>query len=153
MTATNHALTGAIIGLSLSNPYLAIPLAFASHFALDALPHFTFRGSIKEVLRSKKFLISLIIDVVLCFTLAGLLIATQPPNWKLGVVCAFTACSPDLLQIGRFIAAKRNMAVPKLRGLMGEIHERVQWFERPIGAFVEAAWFATTVLFLRFLVR
>ena len=38
MTATNHALTGAIIGLVIGEPVLAIALAFASHFICDALP-------------------------------------------------------------------------------------------------------------------
>ena len=41
MTATNHALTGAAIAtLGKATPICAIPLAFASHFVCDSLPHF-----------------------------------------------------------------------------------------------------------------
>ena len=32
MRATNHALTGAIIGLTVQNPWVALPAAFLSHF-------------------------------------------------------------------------------------------------------------------------
>jgi hypothetical protein len=39
MTLTNHLLTGAAIAKLLPSP-VAIPIAFASHFVLDALPHF-----------------------------------------------------------------------------------------------------------------
>ena len=42
MTATNHALSGALIGLAVMQPILALPLAFVSHFMLDAVPHFGF---------------------------------------------------------------------------------------------------------------
>ncbi len=40
MTGFNHAVTGALIAGAVGNPFLAIPLAFASHFVLDAIPHF-----------------------------------------------------------------------------------------------------------------
>jgi hypothetical protein len=39
MTATGHALIGTVIAAKFGNPALAIPIAFASHFAADALPH------------------------------------------------------------------------------------------------------------------
>ena len=39
MTATNHALTGAIIGFTVVAP-LAFLVAILSHFVLDAIPHF-----------------------------------------------------------------------------------------------------------------
>lgn len=39
MFVTSHLLTGAAIGSVVPNPLLTIPLAFVSHFAMDALPH------------------------------------------------------------------------------------------------------------------
>src|SRR5438270_5495542 len=48
MTATNHAITGAAIALAVKKPELAIPLAFISHFALDAIPHYNPPGAIRE---------------------------------------------------------------------------------------------------------
>src|SRR5690242_2115662 len=48
MTATNHALSGAVIALAVKNPVLAIPLAFVSHFVLDLLPHYNPPGLTRE---------------------------------------------------------------------------------------------------------
>lgn len=39
MTATAHAVIGTIIAAKIGNPAFAIPLAFASHIAADAFPH------------------------------------------------------------------------------------------------------------------
>ena len=39
MTATAHALVAGAIYRAIPNPTLAIPLAFASHFIMDAVPH------------------------------------------------------------------------------------------------------------------
>lgn len=42
MTATAHALVSAAIYRAIPNPAIAIPLAFASHFIMDAIPHWDF---------------------------------------------------------------------------------------------------------------
>jgi hypothetical protein len=39
MLVTNHVLSGAVIGAATRNPWLAFPLGFASHLALDVAPH------------------------------------------------------------------------------------------------------------------
>lgn len=39
MTATGHAVIGTVIAAKVGNPTLAIPLAIASHFIADMLPH------------------------------------------------------------------------------------------------------------------
>ena len=39
MLLTNHALTGTVLGLSIDNEVILVPVAFASHFVLDGLPH------------------------------------------------------------------------------------------------------------------
>ena len=39
MTATSHSLVGASIACLIPNPLIAIPLAFASNFILDTIPH------------------------------------------------------------------------------------------------------------------
>jgi len=39
MIGTPHMLTGAAIGKLTRRPHLALPIAFASHFLLDAIPH------------------------------------------------------------------------------------------------------------------
>ncbi len=39
MTATAHAIVGAVIGSQIGNPLIALPLSLLSHFALDKIPH------------------------------------------------------------------------------------------------------------------
>lgn len=39
MLITNHVLCGAAIGVAVARPAAALPLGVASHFALDAMPH------------------------------------------------------------------------------------------------------------------
>jgi hypothetical protein len=39
MLVTNHVLSGAVLGAAVRNPWIAFPLGFASHLALDTVPH------------------------------------------------------------------------------------------------------------------
>lgn len=39
MTATSHAILGTVIAAKIGDPTLAIPIAFFSHIAADAIPH------------------------------------------------------------------------------------------------------------------
>ena len=153
MTATNHALTGAIIGLSLSNPLLAVPLALVSHFALDALPHFGFdKGSgDTSILRTKAFIRLLVIDIILCLLLVATIVIVHPGNWLLATVCAFVATSPDTLSINRFMTALKGKEYA-LKGYQ-KFARDIQWFERPIGSVVELAWFISALVIWQYLVR
>ena len=44
MLAVPHMLVGAAVGKTLKRPALALPVAFGSHFLLDALPHLDTHG-------------------------------------------------------------------------------------------------------------
>lgn len=139
MTATNHAITGALIGLIVGQPALALPTAFLSHFVCDAIPHY---GNDKLSLRSKNFKRLLVTDAGLCILLVALLALRHPAHWLLAAICAFVATSPDLLWFPRFVAAQRphqkRAPESKLSRLLGS--NGIQWFQRPIGAAVEAFW-------------
>lgn len=39
MVLTPHILAGAVVAVKIQNPAIGLPLAFLSHFLLDALPH------------------------------------------------------------------------------------------------------------------
>jgi hypothetical protein len=39
MMATPHMMAGAAIGKAVGRPWVALPIAFVSHFLLDAVPH------------------------------------------------------------------------------------------------------------------
>ena len=146
MTATNHALTGAAIGLLLGEPLLAIPAAVASHFACDALPHFKAPGYVRHgdrFLRSRWFRNYLLIEAAVCGLIVLTLAFRQPLHWQLAAICAFLAAAPDLLSIRIFRAAQKNMTW-RAKGYY-RFSKAIQWFERPIGAAVEIAWFVALV--------
>lgn len=156
MTATNHALTGAIIGLSISNPIVAIPLAFASHFALDAIPHYRPLGSSHsddEVIASKKFMPILSTDALLCLVLVAALFLSGTPNWLLAGLCAFAATSPDLAHITKVSAVVKGKPQPKPKDPLAKLHRKVQWFQEPVGIVVELVWAALAIWLIIFLAQ
>lgn len=139
MTATNHALTGAIIGLTLKQPVTAIPLAILSHYLLDVLPHYGSATEDNEKLKGRFFRNYLIAEALICFLIVLVLAIAQPSGWVLGALCAFFAAAPDLLSMNRYFTIRSGK---KWRaGAYTRFASAIQWFERPIGGFVEIAWF------------
>jgi hypothetical protein len=138
MTATNHALTGALIGLVIGQPLIALPVAFLSHFVCDAIPHY---GNDAVKLWSDNFKKLLVVDASVCVVLVAVLTYRHPAHWLLASFCAFMATSPDLLWIRKFVYGLHNHRSQKqsrLERLLGS--DGIQWFQRPIGAVVEVAW-------------
>lgn len=146
MTATNHALTGAIIGLTVHNPALALPLALLSHYLLDALPHFRPNLPDEILLKTKGFKLYLLGEATLCFLIVLTLFLIQPAYWWLGAICAFVAAAPDLISIGRFRRVISDK--PAKTNWYSRFAHKIQWFERPIGAVVEIVWFVCAVFIL-----
>lgn len=139
MTAVNHALAGSVIGALVANPF-AWPLAFVSHFALDALPHF---GNDKNLpLSSRPFWTMLTVDALLVLLLVGLIgsDANQP---EILLVAAGLAVLPDLAHLN-LVSARRLMPT----GRLYRFHQRVQWSESPKGMILEAFWFFTMTFVL-----
>ena len=145
MTATNHALTGTAIGLLVGIPIVALPAAFASHFILDSLPHYGAKDRDKAI-KSKGFKRYLIVEATLCFMIVAALFLIRPEHWLLASICAFLAASPDLYWIRKYKAALKNTKYKP--DWFAKFASNIQWFQRPIGAIVEVAWFAATLTIL-----
>lgn len=148
MTATNHAVTGAVIGLLPVQPVLAVALAFLSHFICDALPHFGITDGTTKFLRSQRFLNMLVADMVLCVALVVVLASAQPQHWLLASVCAFVATVPDMAWLPGYIRARRGKQFRQRPNAFMRFAANIQWFEKPIGLAVEIAWFVTGSLIL-----
>lgn len=153
MTATNHALTGAIIGLAVHNPWLAIPAAFVSHFILDATPHFDPRGDERKNYQSRWFHVMLGLEVVLCGALVFSLAIVHPAFWLLAAICAFVAASPDLMWVSKFVAANTDKPFPKYKNPLVILHNDEQKRAHPSGVYLEIAWFIFTLTVLLSLVK
>ncbi|HET7059966.1 MAG TPA: hypothetical protein VFH99_01450 [Candidatus Saccharimonadales bacterium] len=146
MTAINHALTGAVIGLVVGEPLIAIPAALVSHFVCDALPHFGSNLPPMTYLKTKNFRHYIVSDASLCILLVICLAILQPQHWLLASVCAFVATSPDLLWINKYLKMRRGKKWK--RNVYEKFAGNIQWFEKPIGAVVEVTWFAAAITLL-----
>lgn len=137
MTATNHALTGAIIGLTLHQPLLALTLAVLSHFVLDASPHYE---NEKLKINSEAFKTMLAFDLSFCVLLALFLAVARPESWFLACWCAFAATSPDLMWLPHYLRARAGISWHKPTYALARFHSTIQRFTSPLGWIVEAIW-------------
>ncbi len=144
MTSSNHALTGAVIALSLQQPLLALPLAFVSHFALDALPHF---GVSEESLtRNRLWFMRLFwpLDALILLALFAYVLFNAGWGINIPIVFAsmFLATSPDLAWIYRFALKEKwgKLSRPPMNAF-NRFHANIQWGERPWGIVIELVWF------------
>jgi hypothetical protein len=155
MRAVNHAITGAIIGLVVSDPLVAVPVSVLSHYIMDAIPHHgeavkTMSDKNKWI-RSNRFRNLIYADAILCAILVLILALTRPFHWVLAAVCAFGAAAPDLLSINHYQKALEHKKWKS--GWYTTFAGKIQWFERPIGALVEVAWFIAAVIVITPLLR
>lgn len=145
MTATNHALTGAIIGFTVATP-LAFVVAILSHFVLDAIPHFGSDEPDSQRIKKGWFEKYLVAEFVLCVAIVVFLRVQSPEFWFIPALCAFLATSPDLASYRRFSLTRKNK--PFKPNLYERFAGGIQWFEKPIGAVVELAWGACAIVIL-----
>lgn len=94
MLAGPHLAVGALIGRTSRRAWLALPLAFASHYALDALPHsyLSFREPGALPLKAVIVAADAVVGLVLVFWLAK-----RQVHWRLILASAFAATALDLM--------------------------------------------------------
>jgi hypothetical protein len=128
-------MTGAVIALVVKQPALAVPLAFLSHFIIDAIPHF---GVIEKEIFGRRFNIILILDFLFAVCLMILLAFLFPAHAWIIWACMIAAASPDLMwAYHRLYLMKR----PRRFGIIAKFHSKIQWSQTMPGACVEALWF------------
>lgn len=82
MTATSHAIIGTVIAAKVGNPTLAIPLAFASHFVADMVPHWD-AGFNWRKKSENRFFAESVADVIVGFIVSYLLLISLFPSTNL----------------------------------------------------------------------
>jgi hypothetical protein len=88
---TNHVLSGALIGALARRPLPAFALGVASHFVVDAVPHWGDWGS------QRRFLRVAVPDGLISLAVMGAIAAASPPDRRLTVLAGMTgAALPDL---------------------------------------------------------
>lgn len=135
MTATNHVLAGAVIAAAVHQPAIALPLAFLSHFLLDALPHYGDREDPARALARLKWVLPVDSAVALAVLLS--LVLLGPLHWQIVVLGGVLGASPDLLQIPRYIRYLRTGNSAPDKDWLSRFHHIIQWGERSWGIFAE----------------
>ena len=146
MIAFNHGMSGMLIATVVPAP-LAIPLAFASHFLLDLVPHYGLEKSKRD--SSIKYKLIVFTDISMALLL-NLIVLFKIPHLEAGyhqwivLVCGWVAVGPDL---GLVYYSIRNSATMQTysRGPFSKIHEKMQRYERPAFAWQE---FAVTIILI-----
>lgn len=151
MTVTNHMLTGAVIALTVHHPAIAIPLAFLSHFALDALPHYGY-GFIPYSQRDKQpyFLAKQVADGLLALTLF-LVVPYATRYYQLPIItqlAMLAAYLPDGLWTYHYLRAQRTGRYGR-PDWFSRLHKRIQWCERSWGIYVELGWLGGMAALIR----
>lgn len=109
-----HVLLGAAIATKVGNPYIAIPLAFLSHFVLDKVPHWNphINSETKKYGKpSKKSTNIIIVDASIALIWGSLIAEKALPNITLAtsiLLCCFAAALPDIIEIPYFYFKKRD---------------------------------------------
>lgn len=140
MTGLNHGLTGAVIALAVKNPYIAVPMAFLSHFIVDIIPHWDYGIKNKAGTFSRKFNLLLTSDFLISVLAMIILAILSPAHKWLIWACMIAAASPDLMwAYYRLYIEHLKKRVPRLDPL-ARVHDLLQWSHTTGGLYVEIIW-------------
>lgn len=136
MLETPHVAAGAAIATKVGNPLLALPLALASHFLLDTVPHWNPHlnkelKSLGKVSKSSTILVT--IDSFSAIGV-GLLFASTAPDMTKAITIlagAFLGVLPDVVEAPYYFLGQRNAAIEKFI----KWQKSIQWDTNPIFGF------------------
>ena len=128
MLETPHVMVGAAIATKIPNPLIAIPLAFASHFVLEMVPHWNphLNTETQKYGRpTQKSTILVIIDCSLAL-IGGTFIAYQAlPDTAHALtilLASLASILPDLIEAPYFFLKAKNKIIEKWINLQKSIH-------------------------------
>ncbi len=109
MLETPHVALGAVIAKVVPNPFIAVPLSFASHFLLDMTPHWNphLNTEIKKYGKLTNSTLSIIaFDLASALLLTGFLSYYALPNQSFAtniLLCSFASILPDVVEAPYFL--------------------------------------------------
>ena len=146
MNVSNHLLSGAAIALAVKQPAIALPLAFAAHYVLDALPHYGFeRQGFSVWLKKKSAGLLLTLDSIAVVLVIGTLIMNRE---FFALLAAFVSVSPDTVWIYRYFLYERKNKASSYNWF-NRFHLSVQWCERRWGIYVELVFFVVLFTYVQ----
>lgn len=119
MLETPHVVVGAAIATKVAHPALAIPLAFASHFILEKVPHWNPHlnsETEKFGAPTRKSTYIVIADVAASLALGGFIASRVIPDWghTASILAAcFASVLPDVLEGPYFFFNMRSEIIKR----------------------------------------
>jgi len=119
MLETPHVMIGAVIATKIPNPLIAIPLAFASHFVLEMVPHWnphlnSETEKFGQPTRRSTFVTTVDSTIAL---VAGSFIAYKAlPDVSVAITilaCCFASVLPDVMEGPYFFLHMKNAFIKK----------------------------------------
>ena len=119
MLETPHALVGAAIATKIPDPLIALPLAFASHFVLDMVPHWNphlntelkTHGKVSKT--SRNIIIADVVSALAFGTLMATQFATSPTHMVTILLGAFAGVLPDVMEGPYFFLGWKTKFIEK----------------------------------------
>jgi len=134
MLLTPHTLVGVAIATNISNPYIAIPIAFISHFLGDKVPHWDFYSNTKKEERVKGWRplavmgdLAVGVAVGVAYTTYFLWVKQDLSLALVTFICGIASVLPDALSGLTIIGGKEN----KFLELLNKIQSKMQ-FQAPL---------------------
>jgi hypothetical protein len=119
MLETPHAVVGAAIATAIPNPFIAIPLSFLSHFALDMTPHWNPHISTElkkygSITKQSKYIIYA--DCALAVAVSAFIASRALPNTGYAMtigLSSFAGILPDVIEAPYFFLHWKNTFTEK----------------------------------------
>lgn len=150
-----HAAAGLTIVALVPNPVLSFPLAIASHYLLDALPHGDMRKPphVLQVAEGRRLLITEAIDMPLTalvvWKLTTIFSSLSPLYLLAGAVAGIL---PDILWGGKFLLEAAHLRLPGLTRVLDVHHRWHEWIHvkapRDIPFYAGVAYHLAVVILL-----
>lgn len=133
MTATGHALIATLLIVKFPDPAISLPLAFASHFACDIIPHWDSGTHHHDKTRQRLFF-EAGLDVIVSVFLSVLLFeALGGGNYILLFIGIFLSQLPDWLTAPYFILHMKSPLVAWSRHMYRLQHRLNSRLDKPWG--------------------
>lgn len=146
MTLTNHFMTGVGIAVATNNPYIALPLSLASHYALDSLPHYGFKDY--ESRNKHIFFFMIVVDLIIFALIIKNLINWSIPTWYF--IAGLFAYLPDFAWYYSWtVTEKFGSLAPNHRSRLNNFHINIQKYERLWGIVPEIVYGTTLYILIR----
>jgi hypothetical protein len=139
MTGLNHAATGALVAAAFNKPLISIPAAVASHFVVDAIPHWNYE--LKPHIARR--MVVMMADLALSLALLLILATTTDASPFLIIAGGLLGILPDTMWLRFFITGRSSItgSPKRLINRLRQFHHWIQWSETSKGLLVEMLWF------------